>query len=229
VVRSTKKLLPDPGMNEMQTIAFVAPRNEMEEKLAGIWQELLGVERIGIHDNFFELGGHSLLAMRVISFIRRELEVELAIKDLFINPSIATLATHIQSRDNGLLLPPIQKQPRPELIPLSFSQERLYFIDRLEGSIQYHVPAVIRLTGKLDFTALNHALQTIVHRHEALRTVIHENHGQGYQEIIEHASWEIDTIDGSAFHNDIELLHQKIIQLVKVPFDLAKDFMLGRP
>lgn len=146
-----KKSLPEPAANEPLGDKYTAPQNELEVKLTQIWQELLHIPRIGIHDNFFELGGNSLLVMRLGSSIRRQLEMELAIKSLFAHPTIAELAAHLGNQSKELLLPVVDVLPRPERIPLSFSQERLWFIDRLAGSsVQYHVPAVLRLKGKLN-------------------------------------------------------------------------------
>jgi hypothetical protein len=110
------------------------------------------------------------MAMRVISSIRKQLKLELAVKDLFLFPTIGGLADHLQSQTHSLLIPPIKKYDRPEQIPLSFNQERLWFIDQVEGSVHYHLPAVLRLTGKLRIDALEHALQSIIDRHEVLRT-----------------------------------------------------------
>ncbi|MEO7533477.1 MAG: amino acid adenylation domain-containing protein, partial [Ferruginibacter sp.] len=222
-----KKALPDPDASELLTNEYVAPRNELEGKLAGIWQELLNQERIGIYDNFFELGGHSLLAMRVISAIRRELEAELAIKALFVNPTIASLAVHLQGQHKEFLLPTIQKATeRPENIPLSFSQERLWFIDRLEGSVQYHLPVVLRLKGNLNKEALAYALQNIVNRHEVIRTVIEEQDGQTRQHILEENQWQLAEAGGTAFKEDPAGLRKFAQQLINKPFDLSKDHML---
>ncbi|MEO7534403.1 MAG: amino acid adenylation domain-containing protein, partial [Ferruginibacter sp.] len=221
-----KKALPDPDASDLQSNEYVSPRNDTEQKLANIWQELLGVERVGIHDNFFELGGHSLMAMRVISSVRRDMETEVAIKDLFIHPTIAALSTYLATSSKTLLLPPIAVQQRPEHIPLSFSQERLLFIDQLEGSTQYHIPAVLRLKGKLDTRALIHALQTVVQRHEVLRTTIKEQEGQGYQYVMDGSDWELNIIEDIEYAGDAALLKSYILQLIKLPFDLSKDHKL---
>src|SRR5260221_2178558 len=148
-----RKALPDPE-NTQQEGGYAAPTNETEAKLAAIWQDLLGLECVGINDNFFEIGGHSLLAMRVISVIRRELNVELSIRNLFVYPSIIDLGAYLDKQNKGLLLPAIIAEARPEYIPLSFSQERLWFIDRLEGSVKYNVPSVLRLKGNLNHETL---------------------------------------------------------------------------
>ena len=221
-----RKALPDPDLSDLVSNEYIAPRNESEEKLASIYQELLDVEQVGINDNFFELGGHSLLAMRVISMIRSELKSEVAIKDIFLHPTIADLSAHIATHRNELLLPPIDVQPRPNLIPLSYSQERLYFIDRMEGSVQYHVPAILQLTGKLNTEALVYALKSIVDRHEVLRSVLREEKGVGYQVINDNSKWELQFEDGSALRKNEDELREFIKQLVDEPFDLSEDYML---
>ena len=213
---------------------YQAPATDTEIMLANIWQELLGLDRIGVHDNFFELGGHSLLGMRVISAIRRKLETELAIKDLFLYPTIAELGVHLDSQSKGSVLPAIEVMERPELIPLSFSQERLWFIDRLEGSVRYHVTAALRLKGKLNTEALAYSLQSIINRHEVLRSVMIEVDGKAYQEIRDKDQWTLHTVDGSEYENaDLkenkhikEKLQNHILELINVPFDLSEDHMI---
>jgi hypothetical protein len=156
--------------------------------LPAIWKELLGKERIGIHDNFFELGGHSLLAMQVISAIRRVMEVEVAIKELFVHPTIGELARTSRDRTKTYTSRYCSDRSSPWRIPLSFSQERLWFIDRLEGSLQYHLPSVLLLRGKLNLDAFVRAFQDIVNRHEVLRTVFYEYDGKAWQHILDRIS-----------------------------------------
>jgi amino acid adenylation domain-containing protein len=194
--------------------------------VAAIWQQLLGVEQPGINDNFFELGGHSLLATRTVSLVRKQLEVELAIKDLFVYPTIAGLAAHIAAQNKGILLPPITAQERPVRIPLSFSQERLWFFDKLEGSLPYHLPTVLRLKGELNIDALSSALQQIVNRHEVLRTVILEAEGEGYQLIKSRDEWHLNIVDGTAYKNDTARMKEAVQQLINLRFDLSADHML---
>ncbi|MDQ6815235.1 MAG: condensation domain-containing protein, partial [Bacteroidota bacterium] len=214
----------DKGL--VNKLNYQAPFTKAEKILANIWQELLGIERVGVHDDFFEMGGHSLLAMRVISAIRKELEVELAIKDLFIYSTITDLAAHLHNLTKGVLLPSVQVQTRPEHIPLSFSQERLWFIDKLEGSVQYNIPSVLRLKGKLNKAALVYALRTVVNRHEVLRTIFLEEEGESYQRVKNTDEWLMAELDGSAYKNDAEGLRQFVQKLIKKPFDLSKDDML---
>jgi amino acid adenylation domain-containing protein len=221
-----KKALPDPDINEQASTNYVAPRNKTEQKLADIWQELLGVAQPGVNDSFFELGGHSLLAMRLISAIRKHLEIELGIRDLFVYPTISALAAHLQAQQTGLSLPAIEVEDRPVNIPLSFAQERLWFIDQLEGSRQYHIPAVLNLKGKLDQEALSYTLQTIVKRHEVLRTVIREDKGQAHQFVLKERKWQLTISDGSIYNNNPERLKNYISNFIATPFILAQDYML---
>ena len=181
-------------------------------------------EKVGIYDNLFELGGHSLLAMRVVSAVRKELDVELAIRDLFVHPTIAGLAAYINEQNKGSLLPAIAAGNRPEYIPLSFSQERLWFIDRLEGSGQYHMPSVLRLQGELNRELLEHTLQAIINRHEILRTVILEHEGTAYQQIMPATDWSLGvTKDLTESEAGVSA---EIAELVGKPFDLSRDYML---
>ena len=150
----------------------------------------------------------------------------MSIKDLFSYTTIAALAARLQTQQQGLLLPAIEVQARPERIPLSFSQERLWFIDRLQGSAQYHIPAVLQLTGKLDEAALSNALQQIVNRHEVLRTLIREEEGSGYQFIRDKDGWQLDIVDGTVYQNDPTGLQQYVRNFIEAPFDLSADYLL---
>jgi NRPS condensation-like uncharacterized protein len=122
-------------------------------------------------------------------------------------------------------LPAIAAGNRPSRIPLAFSQERLWFIDQLNGTVAYHVPLAIRLSGSLDDAALLYALRTVVNRHEALRTVIRQEHGVPYQQILDEDGWQLNVIAGEKYKTP-ELLQARLIDLVNAPFDLAKDHML---
>ena len=155
----------------------VAPRTPVEEALAGIWAEVLRLEAVGVHDGFFALGGHSLLAARVVSRVREVFRVELPLRVLFEGPTVAELAGRVEEsrRAGAPALPPVVPVDRARPLPLSFAQERLWFLDRLEpGSAVYNVPRALRLGGALDAAALERALGEIVRRHEALRTVFRE-------------------------------------------------------
>ncbi len=210
------------GERSIQINNYVAPRNELEEQLITIWQELLGVSNIGVYDNFFELGGHSLLATRLVSNIRRELKFELAIKDVFIHATIADLGNHLETKSEGALVPDVIPQKVEGQIPLSFSQERLWFLDQLQGSLEYHIPVVLRLKGDLDETILEESLKTIVDRHQILRTVIKSNKGFGYQDVIPSDNWKLSTITSK---DEVEA-KEEISNFLELPFDLSTDYML---
>jgi amino acid adenylation domain-containing protein len=167
-----------------------APRTKLEKSLAGIWADVLGRKNVGIDENFFEIGGHSLSAIQVISRIRRDLGVEIALRALFEAPVISDLACAIHRQGKSgqekpgtpASLQPLTARPRENPIPLSFAQERLWFLDRLEpGSPFYNMPLALRLTGRLDAGALKQALQEVTHRHEVLRTCFPLVNGQPVQ------------------------------------------------
>lgn len=215
-----KKELPAPEGGSQADQGYVAPRNETEQALALIWQKILKIEQIGVYEDFFKLGGHSLLAIRLIGTIRDQMKLEVTVKAMFENTTIAALAEYLQVSGNKTLLPPITVLPRPEFIPLSFSQERLWFIDQLEGSVHYHMPSVLKLKGKLNQDALQNALQSIVRRHEVIRSVIKSTEGVPYQEIRSADQWELSSIEVK------DELTATINALIVKPFELSADYML---
>ncbi|WP_244188772.1 condensation domain-containing protein, partial [Streptomyces yokosukanensis] len=159
------------------------PRTPQEEILCGLFAEILGVPTIGIDDNFFVLGGHSLLATRLISRIRSTLGVELPVPTLFEAPTIATLAAQIA--EAGSARSALTATERPTRIPLSPAQNRLWFLNKLEGAnATYNVPVAFRITGDLDADVLERALNDVVVRHESLRTVFHEIDGSSAQVVL---------------------------------------------
>ena len=164
---------PDEARPELEQ-QYVTPRNAVEEVMAGIWAEVLKVEEVGIHDNFFDLGGHSLLATQVVSRVRTALQVELPLRALFEEPTVVGLAKRVdeaRQTKTSAHITPLRAIDRNGVIPLSFAQQRLWFLDQLEpGSAFYNMPAARRLSGHLNVEALEQALTAIVARHESLRT-----------------------------------------------------------
>jgi len=224
-----KKTLPDPEGNIETTNEYVAPRNEIEQKLADIWIKVLGVERVGVYDNFFELGGHSLLATQVISKIRTEFNNDLPVKALFENSTIKTLSEQI---DIGKLdveqLSTIPVSSRDRDIPLSFAQERLWFIDQYEHNASYNIPGAVKLIGKLDVNVLEKTFSEIIRRHEALRTNIVTINGVVSQLIHKESKFELKIVDQT--HLPEGEANQKIKKLIEIesqrPFDLTNDSLI---
>ena len=152
---------------------YVPARTVTEELVSGMWEEVLGVERVGVGDDFFELGGHSLLATQVISRVRQAFGVEVALREMFEGPTVEELAQRIEAarREQQVAAPPIEPVRRDRPLPLSFAQQRLWFLDQLEpGNAFYNSPATVRLRGELNVEALERTLSEVVERHEGLRT-----------------------------------------------------------
>ncbi len=177
----------------------IQPRTPIEEVLLGIWSSVLRLEEIGVAEDFFELGGHSLLATQVMSRVREAFGMEVALRHLFESPTIAGLAQHIEQAlkgKSGLQLPPIRPVSRNVDVPLSFSQQRLWFIDQLEpGATLYNIPAAVKLNGELDREALQQTLTELVRRHEVLRTTFHNRDGRAVQVIHPAAPLEMPLTD----------------------------------
>jgi amino acid adenylation domain-containing protein/non-ribosomal peptide synthase protein (TIGR01720 family) len=211
---------------------YVAPRNLMEEQLAGIWAKIFGVEQVGIHDNFFRLGGHSLLATQVVAHINDALHVELPLRRLFEAPTVAELARvaeQLMAAGVSEQAPVIAKVSRDLPLPLSFAQQRLWFLDQLEpGSAAYNLRVAIRMIGELNREALAWSLQEIVRRHEALRTSFASREGNAVQVIALDLKLEIEEIDLRG--NSAEQRESECKRLVReeavTPFDLTRAPLL---
>ncbi|HEU5382323.1 MAG TPA: amino acid adenylation domain-containing protein [Ktedonobacteraceae bacterium] len=220
---------PAPDWSEPQaTNSFVAPSSPIEEVLAGIWSQLLGVKRVGIHDHFFELGGHSLLATQCISAIRDTLQIELPFHRFFENPTIANVARFIEEESvqiHGQQFPPIQPTPHEKALPLSFAQERIWLIQRLSPTtISYNYQTTIRFTGILDTTALEKSLGEIIRRHEIYRTSFPIENGQPVQVISPPHPFQLlllDLQEKAASERTAEA--QRLIeQEIQKPFELSQ-------
>ena len=220
--------LPAPDNRAFSRRHYEAPRGEIETAVAEIWRELLGVERVGRHDQFFELGGHSLLAVRLISRIRNVFGKDISLKTLLAKPSIANIAAAIADTATEVTpLPNTALPPRPEQIPLSFEQERMWPI--IQQEIEGRAPAFNtyscwRLTGKLNIAALGDSFQRLMERHEILRTGFPLANEFRIQAIAPNATVDLQTV---GLHTEAEPQHAEelktvIQKIVSRPFDLAK-------
>jgi amino acid adenylation domain-containing protein len=216
-----RRALPAPDAERPALAeAFIAPRSGVEEMLASIWSEVLGGVRVGVNDNFFELGGHSLLATQVMSRVREAFGIEIALRSLFEQPTVAELAETIGEalRAGVEKPPPIERAPRDgDVMPLSFAQQRLWFIDQLEpGNPVYNTPRAVRLRGTLNIAALERALTELIRRHEALRTTFRDLHGEPVQ-IIGKAEPFTITVEELSGLPEATLICEE----VQRPFDLS--------
>ncbi|HLM47249.1 MAG TPA: amino acid adenylation domain-containing protein, partial [Myxococcaceae bacterium] len=186
-----RRALPAPEAPVSSGEAFVSPRNPTEQQLADIWAEVLRLPRVGTQDDFFDIGGHSLLATQIVSRVRAAFDVDLPLGQIFESPTIATLAAHIDSvrsraakaaatpASAAASAPAIVPVSREGELPLSFAQQRLWFLDQLQpGGATYNLPAPVRLSGALHVAALEQSLGHLLQRHEALRTTFPSVRGE---------------------------------------------------
>ncbi len=223
-----RKNLPAPEYQRAELAAeYQEARTPAEEVMAGIWAEVLKLDQVGVHDQFFELGGHSLLATQVVSRIRHAFQVELPLRTLFEAPTVAELSERVeawQREQQGLLAPPIIPVPRTAPLPLSFAQQRLWFLDQLEpNSSSYNVPHVVRMKGHLQVEVLERSLNEIVRRHETLRTAFRMLDSEPVQLITPELRLPLPVVDLTdlpewARENEARRL---TVEEIDRPFDLA--------
>ncbi|HSF40227.1 MAG TPA: amino acid adenylation domain-containing protein, partial [Thermoanaerobaculia bacterium] len=225
-----RKALPAPAWHGEEE--YLPPRTPVEEILAGIWAELLGLERVGVADHFFDLGGHSLLATQVMSRLRNTFDIEMPLRELFAAPRLADLAARVEEvRWAGTLspVPPLLALPREGSLPLSFAQQRLWFIDLLEpGSPLYNISVALRAAGSLDTAVLALCFGEIVRRHEVLRTVFSAPEGSPAQVIQPAEPFRLPMVDLSELPESTReaLLLKLVGQEVGRPFDLTRGPLL---
>jgi amino acid adenylation domain-containing protein len=213
-----RRSLPVPDV--AATAAYRAPATAREEILCGIFADILGVASVGIDDNFFELGGHSLLATRLISRVRTVLNVEVPMRALFEAPTVAGFAAQLTEATPGR--EPLAAGPRPAEIPLSFAQQRLWFLGQLDGpSATYNVPVALRLRGSLDPEVLRAALDDVAGRHEVLRTVIEVVDGEPRQRVLNEAGPLLTVVDATGL--DAAQLSARVAEAAGYAFDLSAE------
>ncbi|WNG57626.1 amino acid adenylation domain-containing protein [Archangium gephyra] len=222
-----RKALPAPVIDRASE-RWVAPRTPMEELLAGLWSELLQVQRVGVDESFFALGGHSLLAMQLVARLRSALQVELPLREVFEAPTVAGLAERVgralAAAAGAAQVPPLRRVSRERALPLSFAQERLWLLDQLEGdSAAYHMALAVELTGRVDMAALERSLREVTRRHDALRTRFVENGGTPIQLIEESAELPlvVESLEAEAEFGREAVVRQRIQEEMRKPFELA--------
>ncbi|WP_336948335.1 amino acid adenylation domain-containing protein [Serratia nevei] len=214
-----RRALPEPQGAQSQA-AYEAPQGEHETLLAAIWRELLNVEQVGRHDNFFELGGHSLLAVRLTNRLQ-QVEWQLPLQTLFANPTLLALAQQLRRTDEAL--PPIEAMPRGAALPLSFAQQRLWFLTQLEGlSETYHIPLALSLRGELDLPAWRQSLDALYARHEALRSRFVTVEGQPQAHILPADALPLTVHDLRGRQDAQSQARQLAQRLTEAPFDLTQ-------
>ncbi|WNG33627.1 amino acid adenylation domain-containing protein [Archangium violaceum] len=211
--------------------ALSAPRTATERTLVSIWSELLGLTRVGINDDFFELGGHSLLATRLVSRVREATGVELPLKALFEGGTVAALAELIDAahRSRQAASRPLSPVAREGLLPLSYSQQRLWFLAQLEPNAStYNIPGALRLTGALDVAVLERCLRTLLERHEVLRTAFESQEGSPVQRIVPTLKLEVPVEDLRALPAGEREVRAREIEKREAerPFELAQPPLL---
>ena len=223
-----RKALPEPDMSAQQAL-YVAPRTDTEKLLCEIWQEVLGVEQVGITDDFFQLGGHSLLATRLVARIHQGFGVTLPLKTLFSTPRIESLAQALLSLDKDMARPLVKVSREQALLP-SYAQQRLWLLDQIDGgSAHYNMPGALALTGALNSAALQQAFGSILERHESLRTCFAVNEqGQPVQVIQPAGPFTVPLTDLTGLDEDEreDQLSQLIAEEYGRVFDLSADLML---
>ncbi|HTQ78985.1 MAG TPA: condensation domain-containing protein, partial [Thermoanaerobaculia bacterium] len=209
--------------------AYQAPRNPIEELLAGIFAQVLGREKVGVEDDFFDLGGHSLLATRLASRARGALGVELPLRAIFEAPTVAALAARVAAAlrtEEGMPpLIPIPPEKRPADLPLSFAQQRLWLLHRLDpASPAYNLPFSLRLRGRLSLPGLAGSLERIVHRHDVLRTTFVCKEGEPTQSIAPRGPVDLPLIDLSRLPEALRLAAAQALATAEAarPFDLSR-------
>lgn len=238
-----RKAFPSPDEDQfLISTNYVAPRSPIEEIVAGLWAEILNLNRISIYDNFFELGGHSLKATQLLSRLRQTFEIDLALREVFENPTVAGIGTVISNKiDEGRgvgIAPPITPLLRdpvtgvPQEAPmLSFSQQRLWFLEQLDpGNLAWNIPLFVRISGELDISALSNSIRQVTKRHESLRTTFDSVDGLPVQIISPELEFELEAVDIPGDPEDepeIQALIEKLCRdEVKKSFDLESGPLL---
>ncbi|WP_163868729.1 amino acid adenylation domain-containing protein, partial [Myxococcus eversor] len=222
-----RKALPSPDATPGAD-AFVAPLTPTEVRLAALWADILRLPSVGRHDHFFERGGHSLLATQLMARIRSAFSLEIPLRALFEAPTLEQLALRVERATESASLPPLLPAPRDGApLPLSFAQQRLWFLEQLQpGTPTYNMPAALRLEGPLDVVSLQRAFSELIRRHEALRTSFVEDNGSPFQRISPPSLFTLSLEDLSSVEEREPLARERAHQDAARPFDLSRGPLL---
>lgn len=210
-----KKALPCPEVST--TEEYIAPKNELEEKLSNIFQEVLGIKKVGVADSFFELGGHSLKATKLANIIERQLNVKISLREIMENKTVQQLAKIIEISNKKEQHSPMMAIPKKDFYKLSSSQKRLFVIDEIHGeNITYNIPEIIKIKGELNIQQLEKSINQLIQRHESLRTCFLIRNGEPIQKIEQSLKISLECMD--IYEQDIQDIFQDFIK----PFDLSK-------
>ncbi|WP_426177985.1 amino acid adenylation domain-containing protein [Pseudomonas sp. TWRC1-2] len=218
-----RQALPKPDASQSLQ-AWVAPVTELEQQIAAVWAQILGAERVGLTDHFFEMGGHSLLAMQVVSRLRHELGREVPLKLVFEQPRLEGFAAALHALEavEGEQAPALVQVGRDQPLPLSYAQERQWFLWQLDpGSAAYHIPSALRLKGPLDTSALQRSFDVLVARHESLRTYVEPQPDGARQAIRPQMALPIQCVD--VHEHDVQA---QVEAEIARPFDLQAGPLL---
>lgn len=223
-----RKQLERSTLSQIKGVDFEAPATLLESNLLELWRKVLQSDTLGINDDFFLSGGNSLLAIRLVGKVKEFLEFDLSISELFAHPTVTELAKFIKEKrqkeiENTRITP---FRPRPEVVPLSFGQESLWLTDKLEGSNQYHIPVLLKLTGETRSDVLQEAIKNILQRHEILRTVISEQDEHTWQQVLPVLGWELFESTQPPSETAFQFPTEDMAEFLERPFDLGKDFMI---
>ena len=221
-----RKLLPAPDAWSGENAEYTAPGNETEEKLAAIWQELLGIEKIGIHDSFFEKGGHSIKLIMMCSRIHKEFKIDISISELFPRPTIAELAEYIRKKEQSIYKS-VEPAGQREFYPVTPAQKRMFVLDRMEEAREaYNVMGIFKVTGVLEKDRLESALKALISRHDALRTCFEMFEKQPVQRISEEVDFNLEyreyEIEADSYTGNLNALIENELRAVSRPFNLGK-------
>lgn len=217
-----RKALPQPDEQAFAQSAGEPPAAGTEQQLATLWQQLLGVQVQSRQADFFALGGHSLLSIRLLALIRQQFGRELVVRDIFSHSTLAAMAALLHEENKQWPALAARSSACGDLLPLSFSQQRLWFIEQLQpGSAQYHISATLQLDGALDGDLLEQAANQLTAQHEILRTVLVEQAGQSWQRVQQHVQFQLQRLDVA----DLPALRAVAAAHARTPFDLTQDLL----